>query len=47
MILAAMERALRSAWWGTIAGVGALAIGLAVFFVYALVVRGQVDGPAA
>ena len=36
MILAAMERALRSAWWGTIAGVGALVIGLAVFLVYAL-----------
>jgi hypothetical protein len=36
MILAAIGRALRSAWWGTIAGIGALAIGLAVFFVYAL-----------
>ena len=36
MIHAARERALRSAWWGTIAGVGALVIGLAVFLVYAL-----------
>src|SRR5664279_1904924 len=31
-----VKQALRSAWWGTIAGVGALVIGLAVFFVYAL-----------
>jgi hypothetical protein len=31
-----VKQALRSAWWGTIAGVGGLAIGLAVFFVYAL-----------
>src|SRR5664280_1116969 len=31
-----VKQALRSAWWGTIAGVGALVIGLAVFLVYAL-----------
>lgn len=36
MILAVVKQALRSAWWATIAGVGALLIGLAVFFVYAL-----------
>jgi hypothetical protein len=36
MILAAVKQALRSAWWATIAGVGALVIGLAVFLVYAL-----------
>src|SRR5450755_3606170 len=35
-IVPVVEQALRFAWWGTIAGVGALVIGLAVFFVYAL-----------
>jgi hypothetical protein len=31
-----VAQTLRSAWWGTNAGVGALVVGLAVFFVYAL-----------
>jgi hypothetical protein len=31
-----VRQALRVAWWGTVAGIGALVIGLAVFFVYAL-----------
>jgi hypothetical protein len=31
-----VNQALRSAWWGTIIGVGALVFGLAVFVVYAL-----------
>ena len=31
-----MKQVLRLVWWGTIVGVGALVIGLAVFFVYAL-----------
>jgi hypothetical protein len=33
---AAVKRGLWFVWWGTIAGLGALGIGLAVFFVYAL-----------
>jgi len=31
-----VKQALRLVWWGTIVGLGALVIGLAVFFVYAL-----------
>lgn len=31
-----MKQVLRFSWWGTIAAVGALVVGLAVFFVYAL-----------
>ena len=33
---AAVKQALRYAWWGTFTGLGALVIGLVVFFVYAL-----------